>query len=159
MRWRRLLPPPPCPPRQCGAAVLGIPEDPESAVAVAGQDVLLAGLWVGPDLYAPEVVAAGWGDSTDRVDVATDLDQLTVHDPDGSKPASVVGQVGQVRVGRVGGDLVHRQVTEPFGEVRVHCLGDGVGVELGQGRRGGTDGDAEQVDIAPAVKLGLHAGY
>src|SRR5215217_8929236 len=93
MRWRRLLPPPPCPARQCGAAVLGILEDPESAVAVAGQDVLLTGLWVGPDLHAPEVVAAGWGDSTDRVDVAADLDQLTVHDPDGSKPASVVGEV------------------------------------------------------------------
>src|SRR5829696_10258686 len=117
MRWRRLLPPPPCPARQCGAAVLGILEDPEPAVAVTGQDVLLAGLWVGPDLHAPEVVAASLGDPTDRVDVAANLDQLTVDDPDGSEPASVVGEVGQVRVGRVGGDLVHRQVTEPLSEV------------------------------------------
>src|SRR5918994_4411262 len=97
-----LWPPPPLLSSLQGTPCLWVLEDPEAAVAVAGQDVLLTGRWVGPDLHAPEVVAAGLGDPTDRVDVAANLDQLTVDDPDGSEPASVVGQVGQVRVGRVG---------------------------------------------------------
>src|SRR5215218_3346428 len=129
-----------------------IAEDPQTAVAVASEDV-------GPPvladerLHAPEVVAL-------RIEIAPDLLQAplaaghggrqprraAVDDLDGPQAARVVRQVSQRRILGIDGDLVYREVSEPEGEVGIVGLGDRVRVERPE-RLG-----IEEPDVSPTVE-------
>src|SRR5918993_602117 len=103
----------------------GVSEDPEAAVAVAAEDVgepVLADERLDP----PEVIALG-------IEVTTHLDELTrgvvrrvgALDLNRAQPARVIRQVGERRVLRVDGHLVHAEVAEPEREGRIVRLRDG----------------------------------